>query len=210
LEKVLKKWLIIVAVAGVVLIGSGIGFILKPGTVSSPALIVAGKPVTLPPGIEVPQGVLAFSLGTVNRNATTASYLYIYENGSVLRSEEASPRQDLGRPGFRIWKCLQLTQAEFAGLADFIQANAAGLEVAYQFPGYAGPGGTPLTGDMDTGLVIKYQSVNKTVSALNYLSPYSDYFAGTYAGMPSPLGEICQKLNEIAVRTQEFSRENIE
>ena len=206
----MKKWLIVLAVAGVVLIGGGIWFILKPGTASAPALIISGKEVVLPPGIKAPQGVPAFSLGTVNRNASTGSHLYIYENGCVLGTQDASTRQDLIRPGFRIWRCLQLTQAEFAGLADFIQANAAGLETAYKFPGYTGPEGTSFTGDMDTALVIKYQGINKTLSALNYLSPYSDYFAGTYAGMPSPLGEICQKLNEIAVKTQEFNRENIE
>jgi hypothetical protein len=38
---------------------------------------------------------------------------------------------------------------------------------------------------------------------------YSSYSTDTFAGMPTPLAEICQILHDIAWTTEEVVRENI-
>jgi hypothetical protein len=145
--------------------------------------------------------------GSTHQNSTAGEYLYLYDNRLSIFIQESGTRADLGRQGSKIWKSSVLSQDEFSALTILIASKAGDLKDEYQFPGYGGPDGVTYTGDMNTLITIDYQGINRTVRAANYLSAYSNYFKGTYAGMPSPLAELCQKLNEISMNTEEFYRQ---
>jgi hypothetical protein len=201
--------LYILLALGIVAIGAGAWFIVNPpGEVLKGTL--PGLPVTkmlVPHEITVPQGSPVILMCSASRNASTKNYLYIYSGREVIAVFEGEARPDLGRQGFRFWKKSLLRSEQFDSLVLLFEDKQAQLNDKYRFAGYPNVDNTTMTGDMNTYLSIDYQGITKNVEAVDYLSPYSSYFSGTYAGMPSPLAEICQTLNDIALTSQTVLRE---
>jgi hypothetical protein len=196
---------------GLVLIGIGAWFAANP-TVDVLKVTLPGAPVTkiiVPSEIAVPQGSPVIVMCTASRNASTYSYLYVYADRGVIAVFEGGTRPDLGRQGFRFWKKSLLSADRFDSLVQLFKDNQARLKDNYRFAGYPSVDNTAMGGDMDSYLSIDYKGTTKSVVALDYLSAYSSYFSGTYAGMPSPLAEICQVLNEIALDSPTIVRQNL-
>ena len=142
------------------------------------------------------------SMEVNNGNAGSHSNLYINQEGAVIDIEIGDAQPDLGRQAFKIWKKSQLLQTEFDSLISLFKDNIDNLKNNYQ-----GSSDGIQYGDMDTVLSISYQGMTRQIVATGYLSMYSSQLQETYAGMPSPLDKICQRLNEISVKTIEFARE---
>jgi hypothetical protein len=73
------------------------------------------------------------------------------------------------------------------------------LNESYLFPG------TP-SGDGNFKFTISSDTIQKTVTASNYLTPDQDQ---TYPDMPSPLNELYSRLRVIALSITEIGREII-
>jgi hypothetical protein len=198
--------MIVLMVVGVALVGGGLWAFLGTGNNSSPEMTIAGTQVTLPEGTDVPQDPPIVVMGTQLEGAGTNEYLYIYPNKLVVDVLE-SPEAEQGRQWFRIWKSYVMTQGEYDELTSLISSKAGELEEEYQF---IDPETQQVStqGDRDTVLAINYQNINKNVKAANFLASYSSYYAGTYAGMPDTLAEICQKLDEVGAKAVEFYRQD--
>lgn len=159
--------------------------------------------------LKIPESASAVYMKVTHRGASVHNYLYVYEDGSVIDIEEIDTRPDLGRQGTRVWRRGKIELEDFTDLIKLFKNNDGLLAENYQFPGYASTDNRTFTGDMDVFLSVNCQGVSRTVTATDYLSPYSDYYTGSYAGMPVPLDGICEKLNKIAIETKEVTRENI-
>jgi hypothetical protein len=206
-----KRLLYTLGVLGLILIGAGAWFVVNP-PVEVLEGTLPGLPVTkmiVPGEITVPQGSPVIVMCTASRNASIKDYLYIYSGREVIAVFEGEARPDLGRQAFRFWKKSLLPAEQFDSLVQLFEDKQAELKDNYRFAGYPNWDNTTMTGDMDTYLSIDYQGITKNVEAVGYLSSYSNYFNGTYAGMPSPLAEICQTLNDIALNSQTVLRENL-
>ncbi len=198
-----KALALIIAVVAIALIGFGLWTAFTPEKIVSAKVIVNGAEVALPTGYPETTGALIMSLGAEHESAKTAEYLYVYANRVVLVSDENKSQ------GMRILKSAYLSEADFKGLTDLLSSQAGSLKSEYAFEGYGGPDTQLNYGDLDVLLTINYQGITKTVKAANFLSSYSSYSTGTYAGMPSPLAEVYQKLSTIMAGTTEIYRENI-
>ena len=164
---------------------------------------------SLTPRIPTPEGEPAIVMKTTQIGGGSESYLSIYPDGTVINIEDIRLRQSTAEyPPARILKTGKLTGAEYASLTQFIKDNADKLETYYQFPGVVNASGT-IMGDMDIILQLDFDGVTKSLQAVKFLAPYSNLYLGTYAGMPSPLAEVCERLNNIAIGTTEISRENL-
>lgn len=206
-----KRLLYILGVLGLILIGAGAWLVVNP-PVEVLKVTLPGLPATkmiVPGEITVPQGSPVIVMCSASRNASMNNYLYIYAGREVIAVFEGEARPDLGRQGFRFWKKSLLPAEQFDNLVRLFEDKQAKLNDNYRFAGYPNVDNTTMTGDMNTYLSIDYKGITRNVEAVDYLSSYSSYFNGTYAGMPSPLAEICQKLNEIALTSQTVLRENI-
>jgi hypothetical protein len=181
--------LYILLAVGVLLIGIGVWKLV-------------GRPETV-----TPAGSPIISMKTEDDNVSTQEYLYIYENREVMLIWDIEKRPGLGRNASRIWRQGSLTQDEFDNLIQLFKDNIGQLQENYQFPGYGSAETGMFTGNMNVTISINYQGMSKTVIAKDYLSMYSSYSSGTYAGMPAPLDRIAEKLNEISMSTVEISRE---
>jgi hypothetical protein len=206
-----RSILYILLALGILVMGAGVWFVINP-PVEVLKVTLPGLPDTkmiVPREITVPQGSPVIVMCTASRNASTYSYLYVYADRGVIAVLEGGTRLDLGRHGFRFWKKSLLSEERFDSLVQLFKDNQAQLNDNYRFPGYPNVDNTTMRGDMDTYLSFDYKGITKSVLALDYLSAYSSYSTGTYAGMPSPLAEICQTLNDIAVTSQTVVRQNL-
>jgi hypothetical protein len=206
-----RSLLYILLALGILVIGAGVWFVINP-PVEVLKVTLPGLPVTkmiVPSEITVPQGSPVIVMCTASRNASMNNYLYIYTDRRVIAVFEGLARPDHGRQGFRFWKKSLLSAQQFDSLVQLFKDKQAVLNDNYRFPGYQVVENETMKGDMDTYLSIDYKGITKSVEALDYLSSYSSYFSGTYAGMPSPLSEICKTLNDIALASETVVRENI-
>jgi hypothetical protein len=206
-----RRLLYNLGVLGLVLIGVGAWFAANP-PVEVLKVTLPGRPVTkmiVPGEITVPTGSPVIVMCTASRNAAMNNYLYIYAGRGVIAVFEGGARPDLRRQEFRIWKKSQLSAERFDSLVQLFKDNQARLNDSYRFSGYPSVDNTTMTGDMDSYLSIDYKGLTKSVLALDYLSSYSSYFTGTYAGMPSPLAEICQTLRDIELNSETVVRQNL-
>jgi hypothetical protein len=192
-----KALALIIALVAVALIGFGLWTAFTPEKTVSAKVIVNGTTVALPVGYPETTGAPILSMGAEHESSKTNEYLHVFANRVALVSEEYKDQ------GVRIWKSAYLSEA------DLLTSKAGSLNNEYAYEGYGEPNTQLDYGDMDIVLTISYQGINKTVKAANYLSKYSNISAGTYAGMPVPLAEICQKVNTIMSGTTEVYRENI-
>lgn len=200
----MRKWYVIIGlVLGLILIGGGVWTLFGHNTSNTNSMIVSGIQVKFPPGSPLPQGSPFLTMNTFNNNASTSSCMFVYGNKIVVKVEDITDQK------LRLVKNYQMTQIEFDDLILLLNEKGGELNSVYQFEGYDGGNGTKIFGDMDVYLSITYQNISKSVIAQKYLSPYSDYHAGTFAGMPSPLADIYQKLYDISLKTQEIARSNI-
>lgn len=173
---------------------------------------VTGAPETvlkIPGGVQTPPGPPIVILNTFSHNASTCDYLYIYQDGSVIAVYEGLERDDLGRPGFRIWKAGMIDPQQIESLSALFAESVHTLQDSYRYSGYGSAETGFHTGDMDIYLKYDYQGIRKTVRAYDFLSMYSSYYAGTYAGLPSPMAEICEKLERISLETPQVLRQDI-
>jgi len=178
-------------VLGLVVIGSGIWMLAKS-----------------PPEVDILEGnpVIYERLDYVMRGQF--SYLYFYEDGSIIYIQEKGLRPPGGHPT-RTWSTGKFTQQQLDSLLAYLENSGLDkLEEYYQFPGK--PNESPANGfsmgDMRITITVNTDNLSKTVSAFGYLTPDN---GETYPGMPSPLNEIYQRLRVLAMTTDEVYRENI-
>jgi len=140
------------------------------------------------------------------------SFLYVYEDGSILFIEEKGLRMATSQnPGTRTWKTGKLQPQELDNLIQlFTSSGFKKLDEYYKFPGEpikGGPAGGFRMGDMSFTVSINYGSLSRTVTALGYLTPDG---GETYPDMPSPLNKIYVQLRAAARQTNEVAVENIQ
>jgi len=139
------------------------------------------------------------------------SYLYIYEDGSILLVEEKGLRMSSpGHSPTRAWKTGKITIEQLESLlAYFENSGLDKLGEYYNFPGESienGPSGSIRSGDMQFTITGTRDKLRKTGTAFGYLTP--DH-GETYPDMPSPLNEIYGRLRTLSITTEEVYRENI-
>jgi hypothetical protein len=196
-------------VLGLVLIGSATWALVQ----SSPS------PVTLPEGTYfttdpamipvIPEDtpVIFEKLDFVMRGRFDR--LYIYKDGSVIHTQEINLRMPGPyNPPTRIWRTGHLTDEELMRIIDLFRTGSfAAPENHYQFSGEPIGGGGFTMGDMSFTVSIVYEDMNKTVTAVGYLTP--DH-GETYPDMPTPLNELYVELKDITINwTTEVARERI-
>jgi hypothetical protein len=180
------------AILGLVFIGGGLRFLLRPV-----------------PQVELPEGtpIAAEKLDFVMRGRFDR--LYIYEDGSVVHVQDTNIRlSGPGNPPTRIWGTGRLQADQFSQIIELFQSSQfAALEKNYQFPDKPIEGGGFTAGDMSCTLSIVYGDLNKPVTASGYLTVDQ---GATYPDMPYPINELYAKLNDFMVnQTQEVAREHI-
>ncbi len=185
-----RAFLISLLVLGLILLGGGIWWKMDSASVK----------VTIQPII---------SMEVTDDNVGSHDNLYICEDGSVYLFRELEARPDLGRGWSTTYYKGQLDASAFANLIQLFQDNVDQLQDSYQYSGYDGGTGTVIKGHMDTVLAIKYQGMARKITANDYLGMYSSYLSpdSEYAGMPSPLDQICRRLSQIGALTAEFYKE---
>ena len=176
-------------VLGVVVIGGGAWMLAKS-----------------PPEIDIPEGnpVIYEQLDYVMRGEF--SYLYFYEDGSIIYIEEKGLRPAGGHPT-RTWRTGKLTPQQLDSLLAYLENSGLGeLDEYYQFSGEPNESGGFHLGDMIFTISINSENLSKTVTAFGYLTPDN---GETYPNMPSPLNAIYGRLRAVALQTEEVTRENI-
>jgi hypothetical protein len=161
--------------------------------------------------VNIPEGnpVIYEKLDYIMRGEFT--YLYIYEDGSIIYIEEKGLRISMREnPPTRIWKTGKLTNEQLDCLLEYFKnSGLEGLDGNYQFPGKpieGGPSGGLTTGDMGFTLIVDSRNISKTVTAYGYLT--TDH-GQTYPDMPSPLNEIYCRLRVLALTTENVYQESI-
>ncbi|MDD5501042.1 MAG: hypothetical protein PHH57_05075 [Candidatus Omnitrophica bacterium] len=136
------------------------------------------------------------------------SYLYIYEDGSIILIEEKGLRMPSpGHPPTRTWKTGKLTPEQLDSLIEYLKHSGLNkLEERYQFPGKPIDGGGFSMGDMGFTVTVNHGELKRTVTAFGYLTPDQ---GETYPDMPSPLNDIYVRLKTIALATREVYQESI-
>jgi len=183
------KFYIGLLVLGLVVIGGGVWLLAKS-----------------PPEIDIPEGnpVIYERLDYVMRGEF--SYLYFYEDGSIIYIEEKGLRPAGGHPT-RTWKTGKFTLQQLDSLLAYLENSGLDeLEEYYQFPGEPLAGGGFRTGDMSFTITVNSENLSMTVTAFGYLTP--DH-GETYPDMPSPLNEIYGRLRVLAMATEEVYHETI-
>ncbi len=184
-----RGFLYILLFLGLVVIGGGVWMLAKS-----------------PPEIDIPEGnpVIYERLDYVMRGQF--SYLYFYEDESIIYVEEKGLRPPGGHPT-RTWKTGKLTTEQFESLLAYLENSGLDkLDEYYQFPGEPLAGGGFRMGDMSFTITINSESLSKAVTAFGYLTPDD---GETYPDMPPPLNEIYGRLRIIAQGTEEVYHENI-
>ena len=181
--------LYILLVLGLVVIGGGAWMLAKS-----------------PPEIDIPESNLVIyeQLDYVMRGEF--SYLYFYEDGSIIYIEEKGLRPAGGHPT-RTWRTGKLTPQQLDSLLAYLENSGLDkLDEYYQFPGEPNESGGFRMGDMSFTISVNSENLSKTVTAFGYLTPDK---GETYPDMPSPLNEIYGRLCTIAQVTEEVYREDI-
>ncbi|MFA5317645.1 MAG: hypothetical protein WC369_09520 [Dehalococcoidales bacterium] len=184
-----KGILYVLLVLGLVVSGSGIWMLLQS-----------------PPEIVIPEGnpVIYEQRDYVMRGEF--SYLYFYEDGSILYVEEKGLRPPGGHPT-RTWSTGKINQQQLDSLLAYLENSGLDeLEEYYQFPGEPIAGGGFRTGDMGFTITVNSDNFSKTVTAFGYLTPDK---GETYSDMPSPLNDIYGRLRTISEVTEEVYHEDI-
>jgi len=162
-----------------------------------------------PSGVSIPEGnpVIFERRDYVMRGQF--SFLYVYEDGSILFIEEEGLRMATSQnPATRTWKTGKLQPQELDNLIQlFTSSGFKKLDEYYKFPGEPIADGGFRTGDMGFTVSINYGSLSKTVTAFGYMTPDG---GETYPDMPSPLNKIYVQLRAAALQTNEVAAENIQ
>jgi len=165
-----------------------------------------------PSGVSIPEGnpVIFERRDYVMRGQF--SFLYVYEDGSILFIEEEGLRMATSQnPAIRTWKTGKLQSQGLDSLMKlFTGSGFKKLDEYYKFPGEpikGGPAGGFRMGDMGFTVSINYGSLSKTVTAIGYLTPDG---GETYPDMPSPLNKIYVQLQAATLQTNEVAAENIQ
>jgi len=161
-----------------------------------------------PPKIDIPGGNPVIMEERNYLLGGEHSYLYVYEDGSIIYVEEKGLRiRSPQNPPTRTWRTGKLSSKEMESLVAYFENSGLDeLDEYYQFPGEPNESGGFRMGDMRFTITIDSDNLNKTVSAYGYLTPDN---GETYPDMPSPLNEIYQRLRAIAIETEEVYREPI-
>lgn len=158
--------------------------------------------------VDIPEGnpVIYEQLDYVMRGQF--SYLYFYEDGSILFIEEKGLRiRSPGHPPTRTWRTGKLTPQQLDSLVAYLENSGLDkLDEYYQFPGEPIAGGGFRMGDMGFTISINSGNLSKTVTAFGYLTPDQ---GESYPGMPAPLIAIYGRLRTISEITEEVYQESI-
>lgn len=174
-----KRVLYILLFLGLVVVGGGIWMLAKS-----------------PPEIDIPEGnpVIYEEIGYMMRGQF--SYLYFYEDGSILFIEEKGLRPAGGHPT-RTWSTSKFTQQQLDNLLAYLEnCGLDELDEHYEFR----------TSDMFFTISVNSDNLSKKVMASGYITPDN---GETYPDMPSPLNEIYGRLRAISQATKEVYREDI-
>jgi len=195
--------LYILLALGILMIGSGV-WLLHNAT-QEKVNILEGNPVIK---VNIPEGnpVIYEKLDYAMRGEY--SYLYIYEEGSILLVEEKGLRMPfLGNTPTRTWKTGKLTPEQLNSLLEYFKDSGLdNLEEYYQSPEKPVEGGGFIMGDMGFTITVNSEKISKTVTAFGYLTPDN---GETYPDMPSPLNEIYGRLRTLTMTTEKVYQENI-
>jgi hypothetical protein len=187
----IKRILYILLFLGLVVIGGG-----------------AWMLATSPPEIDIPEGnpVIYEQRDYVMRGQF--SYLYLYEDGSIIFIEEKGLRMPSpGHPPTRTWRTGKFTQQQLDSLLAYLEnCGLDKLDEYYQFPGEPNESGGFRMGDMSFTISVNSENLSKTVTAFGYLTPDK---GESYPDMPAPLNEIYERLRAVSQTTEEVYREDI-
>jgi hypothetical protein len=160
-----------------------------------------------PPRIEIPEGspVIFEEVRYLMRGEI--SYLYIYEDGSIIYIQEKGLRFPFpDHPATRTWKTGKLTTEQLDSLLAYLDNSGLDkLNDSYTFPGKPEGGGITMS-DMSFTVIVDDENLSKNVTAFGYLTPDKDE---TYPDMPVPLNEIYVRLRALAMTTEEICQEDI-
>lgn len=186
-----KKVYFILLILGVLLIGSGIWLLVKSL-----------------PGIDIPEGNSVIYEKIEYFMQGRASYLYFYEDGSIIYIEEEGKRFPTPEhPATRTWRTAKFTQPQLDSLLAYLeQSGLDKLDEHYDFPGESVTGGGISTSDMRFTIYVNSENLSKMVTAFGYLTPDK---GETYPDMPAPLNEIYGRLKVLTMATVEVYRENM-
>jgi hypothetical protein len=169
--------LICLLIVGLAVVGLGIGLLANQ-----------------PKAVRVPNEFPAIAADATYKTSGDRDRLYIYKDGYVLFVEDRGYTE--AGNFTRTWQTGQLTDGEVAELIDLVKKpEFEALANQYRFVGDNTSAGISRIGDMDYVVSVNYQNLRKIVSLVDYYSP--DH-ANVYPDMPYPLGEIYQKMKEIA------------
>ena len=178
-------------VLGLVVIGGGVWLLAKSS-----------------PEIDIPEGnpVIYERLDYLMRGEF--SYLYFYEDGSILFIEEKGLREPSPlHPPTRTWKMGKFTPQQLDSLLAYLENSGLDeLDEYYQFSGEPLKDGGFRMGDMNFTISVNSENLSKKVTAFGYLTPDK---GETYPDMPPPLNEIYGRLRVISQVTEEVYRETI-
>jgi len=178
-------------ILGLVIIGGGIWMLVKS-----------------PPALDIPEGnpVIYEQRDYIMRGEF--SYLYFYEDGSIIYVEEKGLRiPSPQNPPTRTWRTGKLSSQEMESLVTYFENSGLDeLEEYYQVPGKLNDSGSTSMGDMSLTITIDSDNLSKTVTAFGYLTPDG---GKTYPDMPAPLNKIYQRFRVFTMSTEEVYHENI-
>jgi hypothetical protein len=194
--------LYILLALGIILIGSGLALLLiLPSGVTTG---VTSSTITLPQTAPV---IVMDDNRMMQFPTSIHHHLAIYEDGTIFYYEELPPEGPDVKV-IKVWRSGNLSKESLASLAQFLKDKSAELKDVYQFPVIPEKEKSLAKMDQEIIISINYQGVVKNVLAQGYYLAYSSYL-GPHLDIPSPLYEICERLNNIAQETKEVSRETV-
>ncbi len=156
------------------------------------------------PIIDIPDTDPIISMHKSYRTIGTGpDHLYIYEDGSIIYTEEKGEPYDVEKT----WYTGEIQTSELEEILDFFRESSfKDLDENNEFPGEEVDGATK-TGGMASTFFINYGELAKIVTADYYISPDG---GKTYPDMPYPLNEIYKRLQSIIDNdVEEVYRESI-
>jgi hypothetical protein len=169
-----KKILLVgLLVIGLAVLGTGVGLL-----------------VSRPESNKVPDEKPVISSEAKYANNGERERLFIYNDGSVIFIKGDNSQK---------WQTGKLSSSELTGILNLVgKPEFAALASQYQFLGDNTTDGKPRVGDLDYVIAVNHNSLQKSVSFVDYYSPDQKT---VYPDLPYPAADIYQKLKEVVAST---------